>query len=193
MASGDNFRILSLIPGRMRLHLPGWTEGDAQRIEDHLRRVDGVQRVQANPLTRNILVRFDPRSTEKSMLLEKLGGELTLYATGEDRAIFSPRVPHPSLVKVGVRGLLGHAIVDSLWLGAGFLGKAVGLPLAMLGPLHILMDIGVWTLAFQSVSRTPVISPAGRMASEPTDDGAGGFNSEKKLSDGAKRAGSPQR
>lgn len=193
MALADNFRVLSLTPGRMRLHLSGWMEGDAPWIESHLRRIDGVQSVQANPLTRNILVRFDHRSTEKSKLLEKLGEELRLYAAGEESAAFSPRTPRPALLKVGVRGLLGHAIVDSVWFGAGFLGKAVGLPLAMLGPLHVLMDISVWALALQSGSRTPVTSPAGRMPSEPVAEGVGGFRSEEKLRDGAKRSGSPQR
>lgn len=193
MALAGNFRVLSLTPGRMRLHLSGCNEDDAQRIESQLRRMDGVQSVQANPLTRNILVRFDHRSTEKNTLLEKLGEELRLYSAGEESAAFSPRAPRPSLLKVGVRGLLGHAIVDSLWFGAGFLGKTVGLPLMMLGPLHVLLDIGVWALAFQSGSRPPVISPAGRMPSESVADGAGGFNSEEKFRDGAKRSGSPQR
>jgi hypothetical protein len=31
--------------------------------------------------------------------------------------------------KVGIRAILGHAVVDSFWFGAGFLGKSTGLPL----------------------------------------------------------------
>jgi hypothetical protein len=42
--------------------------------------------------------------------------------------------------------------VDSLWFGAGFLGSAFGLPLAGLGPLHVLMDIAVWGMALGSAN-----------------------------------------
>ena len=53
-------------------------------------------------------------------------------------------------MRVGVRGLLGHAAVDSVWFAAGFLGETLGLPLAGLGPLHVLMDIAVWGMALAS-------------------------------------------
>lgn len=193
IASDNHLRILSRIPGRIRLHVPGWAEGDAVRIENRLRRVEGIQRVQANPLTGNVLVYYDHRSTDESMFLDKLNEERSLLIAKDDGPSLSPRDAKHSLLKIGVRGLLGHAIVDSLWFGAGFLGKAAGLPLAGLGPLHILMDIGAWTLAFQSGSRIPVTSPAGRMPSEPAAKDAGGFCSEGTLMDGAKRSGSPQR
>ena len=49
-----------------------------------------------------------------------------------------------------VRGLLGHGAVDSVWFAAGFLGESLGLPLAGLGPLHVLMDIAVWGMALAS-------------------------------------------
>jgi hypothetical protein len=54
------------------------------------------------------------------------------------------------LIRVGVRGVLGHAAVDSLWFAAGFLGEAIGLPLGGLGPLHVLTDIAVWGIALGS-------------------------------------------
>lgn len=192
-ASDTNLRILSRIPGRIRLRLPGGAEGDAERMENRLRRVEGVQSVQANPLTGNVLVYYDHRSTDESMFLDKLVKERSLLMAKEDGPSSSPPVANHSLFKIGVRGLLGHALVDSLWFGAGFLGKAVGLPLAGLGPLHVLLDIGAWALAFQSGPRIPVTSPAGRMPSEPAADGVGGFSSEGRLMDGAKRSGSPHR
>src|SRR5581483_9429692 len=82
-----------------------------------------------------------------------------------------------SLLRVGVRGLLGHAVVDSLWFGAGFLGSALGLPLAGLGPLHVLMDIAVWTMAFageQSVChpRTSSISRDPQRSADPLPFGS---------------------
>ncbi len=193
IASDNNLRILSQVPGRMRVHLLGWTQGDVKRIENRLRRVEGVKSVQANLLTGNVLIHFDHRSTDEKKILAELAQERTLFAARQDGPLFSPPALRPSLLQVGVRGLLGHAIVDSLWFGAGFLGKAVGLPLAGLGPLHVLMDIGVWAFAFQSGSRTPVTSLAGRMPSEPAVEGAGDFSSEGRFMDGAKRSTSPQR
>ncbi len=140
-ASADNFRVLSVIPGRLRLHLAGWTNGSAERIEDGFRRIDGVKSVQANPLTQNVLVHFDPLATDADTLLAKLDKAVDEVASDQPTNIGR------SLLRVGVRGLLGHAVVDSLWFGAGFLGSAMGLPLAGLGPLHVLMDIAVWTMA----------------------------------------------
>jgi copper chaperone CopZ len=131
-------RVLSLIPGRIRVHLPGWTGCDGERIENCLRRVNGVASVQANALTGNVLVYFDPLTTEESKLLAELGKALEELPNGE-RAADAGCPP----LRVVVRGLLGHAVVDSLW----FVGSSVGLPLAGLGRLHVLMDIAVWTMA----------------------------------------------
>lgn len=153
-ALAENFRVLSVIPGRLRLHLTGWTNGSAERIEDFLRRINGVKSVQANLLTRNVLVQFDPLVTDADTLLAKLSkavdelandeGSVSANASCSDQPANAGR----SLLRVGMRGLLGHAVVDSLWFGAGFLGSAMGLPLAGLGPLHFLMDVAVWTMAF---------------------------------------------
>src|SRR6516162_2854323 len=64
--------VLSLVPGRVRLHLLGWQGSDAARIEDRLRRVPGVESVEANPRTGNALIRFDRRVTDEKSLLEEM-------------------------------------------------------------------------------------------------------------------------
>jgi hypothetical protein len=69
ISSAECPRVLSLIPGRVRLHLSGWTGDDGERIENCLRRVNSVEDVQANPLTRNTLIRFDRRTTDEKTLL----------------------------------------------------------------------------------------------------------------------------
>lgn len=149
-----DLQTLSLIPGRVRLHLPGWKGDGAERIGNRLRRINGVENVQANPLTGNVLVHFDHRTADKDTFLAKLRevlGELPkdeCLASADGSNAHQPAKAGCSLLRVGVRGLLGHAVVDSLWFGAGFLGSAAGLPLAGLGPLHVLMDIAVWTMAF---------------------------------------------
>ena len=71
VSSAGRLRILSLIPGRVRLHLSGWTAGDVEWVETRLCQVNGVESVQANPLTENVLIRFDRRTTgEKTLLVE---------------------------------------------------------------------------------------------------------------------------
>jgi hypothetical protein len=153
VASAECVRVLSLIPGRVRLHLPGSTTDDAQRIEDHLLRIKEVKSAQANPLTRNILIHFDHRTTDADTLLAKLNVVLGELPDDKRPASVGWSDTHVqanagySPVRVVVRGLLGHAVVDSLWFGAGFLGSAMGLPLAGLGPLHVLMDLAVWMTA----------------------------------------------
>jgi hypothetical protein len=148
ISSTEHPGVLSCIPGRIRLHLPGWKGEHAERIENGLRCIKGVQRAQANRLTGNILIHFDCQTTDEGTLLARVNEALDeLPKDGW------PADVGRSLLRVGVRGMLGHAVVDSLWFGAGFLGSAMGLPLAGLGPLHVLMDIAVWTMAFSGESQ----------------------------------------
>jgi cation-transporting P-type ATPase I len=69
VAVADGLRILHTIPGRLRVHMPEW-EGKGKRgIETELRQLQGVQSVQANALTCNILVQFDPALTNEQAIL----------------------------------------------------------------------------------------------------------------------------
>ncbi len=62
-------RLMHALPGRMRVHLPEWS-GDGQRaLETRLRQVPGVRSAQANPLTGNVLIQFDPAVTDAHTLL----------------------------------------------------------------------------------------------------------------------------
>lgn len=62
-------RIVHAIPGRVRVHLPDW-DGRGQRgLEAHLRGLRGVLGARANPLTLNVLVRFDPAETDEESIL----------------------------------------------------------------------------------------------------------------------------
>jgi hypothetical protein len=145
-------RVLSLTPGRLRIHLSDWSGDGRERIESRLLRMPGVQVAQVNPLTGNVLIHFSPVATGVPSILAALqqlpGPEAD--GAGADQG----RGPSASLwLRVGIRGLLGHAVVDSLWFGAGFLGQSVGLPLAGLGPLHVLLDIAVWGAALASAGQ----------------------------------------
>jgi hypothetical protein len=140
-------RILSSIPGRLRVHLPRWRGEDTERIEGPLGRLPGVVAVQANPLTGNVLIHFDPEQTGPQALQTALE-QLTPADT-------PPVFATSPMLRAGLRGLVGHALVDTLWFGGGFLGQSVGLPLAGLGPLHLLLDLCVWGAALGSVGSSP--------------------------------------
>jgi hypothetical protein len=131
-------QVLSLTPGRLRLHLPG-RAGDV----DGLRRLPGVRDVQASPLTGNVLVRFDPRTTTAQALVAAAGG----LGSGPDGGAERER---PSgggaLLRVGLTGLLGHALVDTVFYAVVF-AEPFGLPLAGLGVLHLGLDVLAWTVA----------------------------------------------
>jgi hypothetical protein len=57
------------LPGRMRVRLTGWAPGGQCAVEARLRQVPGVHSVQANPLTGNVLIHFDPTATNEQTLL----------------------------------------------------------------------------------------------------------------------------
>lgn len=60
--------IIHAIPGRMRIHMPGWSEQQQHGIERRLCLIPGVSSVQANPLTGNVLIRFDSAVTTATIL-----------------------------------------------------------------------------------------------------------------------------
>src|SRR5438128_8730425 len=70
VAVAEEPRVLHSLPGRIRVHLPGWSGQGKRDIEKQLRQVCGVRSVQANPLTGNILVQFDPAITNEQTIIE---------------------------------------------------------------------------------------------------------------------------
>src|ERR671916_2310967 len=69
LAVAEAPRVVHALPGRVRVHLSGWEGGGRRGIEARLRRVQGVSEVRASPLTRNVLVRFDPEATDQESVL----------------------------------------------------------------------------------------------------------------------------
>jgi calcium-translocating P-type ATPase len=65
-------QVLHAVPGRLRVHLPGWSGGGAHLIERRLRRLPGVRRAEANPLTGNVLAVFDARAVSRESVLAAL-------------------------------------------------------------------------------------------------------------------------
>ena len=69
MAALEEPRLVHALPGRMRVHLAGWPRAGQCAVEARLRQVPGVHSVQANPLTGNVLIHFDPATTDERTLL----------------------------------------------------------------------------------------------------------------------------
>jgi hypothetical protein len=54
------FQILHSIPERIRIRIRDWQNLERSALEHRLRVISGVCAVLANPLTRHVLIRFDP-------------------------------------------------------------------------------------------------------------------------------------
>ena len=54
------FQILHSIPERIRIRIHDWQDLERTALAHRLRVMPGVCAVLANPLTRNLLIRFDP-------------------------------------------------------------------------------------------------------------------------------------
>jgi cation transport ATPase len=69
VAVADDIHVLHSISGRLRMHLPAWEGCGKRSIETELRQLKGVQSIQANDLTGNILVQYDPALTSEQAIL----------------------------------------------------------------------------------------------------------------------------
>ena len=61
------------VPGRVRVHLPELSTDNRRDLENVLRHQPGIQSVQANPDTGNVLIRFSPGLTDSRTVLGMVG------------------------------------------------------------------------------------------------------------------------
>ena len=95
--------ILSSIPGRIRIHLPHWSRRGQRRLKQRIRKLPGVRRVEANALTSNILIGFDPQTTNDKALLAALStADAETNGREEDK-------PLPPVIHEGLSGSLYQA------------------------------------------------------------------------------------
>jgi hypothetical protein len=66
-------RVVHSLPGRVRVHLPGWSRPELTSLEHRLRQARGVRGVRANALTGNVLIHFDPGVVDMTKLLLGVG------------------------------------------------------------------------------------------------------------------------
>src|SRR5260221_8017840 len=69
VAVAEEPRVLHTVPGRVRVHVPGWSGQGKRSLETRLREVQGVWSAQANALTGNILLQFDPTGKNEQTVL----------------------------------------------------------------------------------------------------------------------------
>ncbi|MBV9848292.1 MAG: HAD-IC family P-type ATPase, partial [Armatimonadetes bacterium] len=115
IAAVEQPRCVHAVPGRVRVHVPGWTGSwtGQREIEARLRQMPGVQSVQASPLTGNALVQFDPRRISESTILSALRGlePALAHAAEEEPRPAPPPVVHEKAgpgrrrARIAVRGL----------------------------------------------------------------------------------------
>jgi cation-transporting ATPase I len=72
LAVAEETRVVHTLPGRLRVHVPEWSGQGKRSIETQLRQVQGVRSVQANNLTSNVLIQYDPAVTNEQTILEKV-------------------------------------------------------------------------------------------------------------------------
>ena len=118
-------RVVHAIPGRMRVHLPGWEGRGARGVEAWLRRVRGVRSVRANSLTGNVLIRFDPTLANDEVILTALRGldlDSVSSEVGEELALRPAQRERRGRIgraRIAVRGLdrdpdLARRVVEHL-------------------------------------------------------------------------------
>ncbi len=103
-------RIVHSLPGRLRVHVPGWKGQQKRRVEAQLRGVMGVQRVQANALTGNLLISFDLTVTNEQAILttvDRLDVDMTVEPAQEPPPppVIRERRGRITRVRIAVRGL----------------------------------------------------------------------------------------
>jgi len=82
-----NPTVLHALPGRLRVHLPDRSEAELRRLVIILQAQPAVHSARANPLTGNVLVRFDARALETAAL------EVLIRVSGR-----APAAPRPRAV-----------------------------------------------------------------------------------------------
>lgn len=149
VAAASEVRVLRAMDGRVRFHLPRWSGCGPRQLEKALLRRPGVERAQASPLTRNVLLVFDARCISQEDLIDEVQGAQRI-AEGFDapqRQEPLPPVLHDSPAGnvqrawIGVRGLdrdpcLAETIVRQLEKHEGVRAQ----PVPLTG--HILVESG---------------------------------------------------
>lgn len=79
--------------GRLRVHLERWPGAGSRRLAAFLHEIPGVRRAEANPLTGNVLLLYDPDRTNARVLLHALKGAVDSASTAGPEPTAEPNPP----------------------------------------------------------------------------------------------------
>ena len=108
------FEVVHALRGRVRVHLTTWSGEGQQRIEARLRSLPGVRAAQANPLTGNVLIHYDPAQIDEVGVLKAIRAlcadlaDIEAAAHGRPQAkpsAHAEREGHTVRARIAVRGL----------------------------------------------------------------------------------------
>jgi hypothetical protein len=145
------------VPGRIRIHIPGWGPVQRTTLERRLRMVPGVRSVCATPSTGNVLLIYDPALTDAAKLLRSAETALAQPRTairsgGRPRPLAERRgshrqVPLPSRSSPLLRALL-HNLPAVLSLILSLLTCSTPLAAARLGieAVQVAIKVGATTV-----------------------------------------------
>jgi uncharacterized membrane protein YbaN (DUF454 family) len=125
--------------GRLRVHLPHWAGTRAEDLAAALRGLPGVSHAEANPLTGNALLLFEPRQTSAQALLEALPAlRLAPPAGPPAPAEGGSAPPAPAGSPVYMTGT-GRVVYKTLgWTSVGMAGVGAATPGIPTAPFVIL-------------------------------------------------------
>jgi hypothetical protein len=138
-------QVLHRLPGRVRLHLPGWSGQGPEELELTLRRVPGVHAARADGLTGNVLIHFDPSAvgeTELTAVLERAVSQAWTKAPRHE--------PAPALVEEGapaggglsgVLRFLARQVLSEVVFCAVVAVEPFGLPAAVWWLVQVGLDV----------------------------------------------------
>jgi hypothetical protein len=98
-----NGHCIHALRGRLRLKIRGLrrSPSTARQLEGDLRAIDGVTQVEANPLTGNVLICYDPDRLPDEAVVSRLQSLGHLPKPGVEENGFSP-APEPLLERLAV-------------------------------------------------------------------------------------------
>ncbi|GHO70988.1 hypothetical protein KSC_098800 [Ktedonobacter sp. SOSP1-52] len=72
IATAEELHIVHALPGRIRLNIPWWNGRNRFALEERIRQLPGIQKVQANEFTHNVLIGYDSQKTDQQAILTTL-------------------------------------------------------------------------------------------------------------------------
>jgi hypothetical protein len=129
-------------------------ETQAKGCGTRVRSLNRVKEVQANPLTGNVLIRFDPRLSADRLLSELRSLPASRATPTNDSTLDADGGSGTAVVaEAAVKGTFGHVAVDVGFYTVTAAGTALGFTwLAPLAAVHLVLDVLVWGAVLHPVA-----------------------------------------